>query len=282
MELPLVIGIGEYLWDMLPDGKKAGGAPVNFAFHASRHGAIGWAVSAVGNDALGDELVRTAEENGIDLCVSREDFPTGTVKVTLADGMPSYEICEDVAWDHIHVTPHAAQLAGAASAVCFGSLAQRSPDSRAAIRELVDMATSAALKVFDVNLRQSYYDAGIVKESLHLCNVLKINDEELEVLKPLLGYEGLGTDSVCSRLIRDYSLKMVILTAGDKFSSVYSPDGVSTIATPRVEVADTVGAGDAFAGAFVAAILNGASIAEAHELAVETAADVCMKQGAWV
>lgn len=280
--LPIVIGIGEYLWDLLPEGKKAGGAPVNFAFHASKHGTEGWAISVVGNDALGDELVRTAEEHGINLCVSRAAYPTGTVNVTLTDGIPSYEICEGVAWDHLTVSGRAAELASKASAVCFGTLAQRSAESRAAIRELIALVPQDALIVFDMNLRQNYYDGGLIKESLRLCNVLKINDEELEVVRPLLGLEGLAQDDACRRIMSDYSLKMLILTAGDRFSSVYTSDTVSTIATPKVVAVDTVGAGDSFTGTFVAAVLNGRSIAEAHASAVETAAEVCTKQGAWV
>jgi len=282
MKEPIVIGIGEYLWDMLPEGKKAGGAPVNFAFHASNHGVSGWAVSSVGKDELGFELIRTAREHGINLCVSQVDYPTGTVKVTLENGIPSYEICEGVAWDHLVVLPKAAQLAGRASAICFGSLAQRSAESRAAIRNTVSLAPAGALIVFDINLRQHFYDKLLIEESLQLCNVLKINDEELEVIKPMLGMEGLPAGESCRKLLADYSLKMVILTAGDKFSSVYSDTCESTLPTPKVEVVDTVGAGDSFTGAFVASIINGLSIEDAHRIAVQTAAQVCTKPGSWI
>ena len=176
MEKPVVIGVGEFLWDVLPDGKKAGGAPVNFAYHASQNGAEGWAVSAVGMDGLGDELVAAAKAYGINLEVSRVSWPTGTVQVHLKDGQPDYEICEGVAWDHIPVTENALGLARRSSAISFGTLAQRSRESRETTRMLVESCPADALKVYDINLRQNFWSKELIEMSLEMANVFKIND----------------------------------------------------------------------------------------------------------
>lgn len=281
MAKPVVIGIGEYLWDVLPTGKKAGGAPVNFAYHASQNGTEGWGVSAIGDDDLGKELLEVTKAHGINLAVSTVDYPTGTVQVTLKNGQPNYEICEGVAWDHISLSKEAIELAKKAAAISFGTLAQRSEESRKATAELISYAPADALIVYDINLRQHFYNKEVIEQSLKMANVLKINDEEIEVVKPMFGLEGKTYDEVCSYFLKEYGLVMLVLTGGDKFSSVYSVKGVSTIKTPKVEVVDTVGAGDAFSGAFIGSILNGKSIRQAHETAVETAAYVCTQAGAW-
>ena len=279
--IPIVIGIGEFLWDMLPSGKKAGGAPVNFAYHASQHGTEAWAVSAVGNDPLGRELCRVASDHGINMLVPIVDHPTGTVKVELMDGQPNFIISEDVAWDYIPLTPESLEKARHAAAVSFGTLAQRSPVSRATTRALVEAAPESALKVYDINLRQHYYSKDIIESSLEIANVLKINDDELERLKPMFCLEGFDQDRACTFLLQRYGLRMLVLTAGDRFSSVFTDDGVSTIPTPKVKVVDAVGAGDSFSGALVGSLLNGLDVAEAHRVAVETAAYVCTQAGAW-
>lgn len=277
---PVVVGIGELLWDMLPDGKKAGGAPVNFVYHATQLGADGYAVSAVGKDALGDEILRELEKAGIKYCIERTDYPTGHVKVTLKDGIPSYEIVEGVAWDHLKATPQAAALIEKADAVCFGTLALRNLESKQAVEELLSHAPQSALRFFDVNLRGSYYSRDLIDELLRKANVFKINDEEIVVLKNLFGLEG-GDDGVCHTLMERYGLKYLIFTAGEKYSVVYTPDEKSYLPTPKVEVADTVGAGDSFSGAFVYNILTGKTPAEAHEAAVKVSAFVSTRSGAW-
>lgn len=281
MSKPIVIGVGEYLWDILPTSKKAGGAPINFAYHASQNGAEGWGISAIGDDELGKELLEAAKANGINLSVSTVNYPTGTVQVTLVDGQPSYEICENVAWDHLVLSEEAISLAKRASAISFGTLAQRSEDSRDAIAELISYTPKDALIIYDINLRRHYYDKSIIEHSLLMANVLKINDEEIEIIKPIFSLEGKDYDEVCYFLMKKYDLSIVVLTGGDKFSSVYSPEGISTIKTPKVEVVDAVGAGDSFSGAFIGSILNGKTIREAHEIAVDTAAYVCTQAGAW-
>lgn len=278
---PIVIGIGEYLWDLLPTGKKAGGAPVNFAYHASQHGTEGWAISAVGKDELGDELLAVAEAHKINMEVSRIDYPTGTVKVTLCNGQPNYEICEGVAWDRIPLTEESINLAKRAKAISFGTLAQRGEVSRATTISLVQSAPKDALKVYDINLRQHFWSKELIESSLEMANVLKINDEELETLKPVFDIEEMDTNQACRYFMEKFSLNMLVLTAGDKFSSIYYGNEKSTIETPKVEVVDTVGAGDAFSGSLIGSLLMGKSIAEAHKEAVETAAYVCTQAGAW-
>lgn len=278
---PIVIGIGEYLWDVLPTGKKAGGAPVNFAYHASQHGTEGWAISAVGKDELGDELLEVTAAHKINMEVSRVDYPTGTVQVTLCNGQPNYEICEGVAWDYIPLTEESMNLAKKAKAISFGTLAQRHEVSRETTRALVQAAPVDALKVYDINLRQHFWSKELIEASLEMANVFKINDEELETLKPVFGLENMDTDQACRYFMEKFSLDMLVLTAGDKFSSIYYGNEKSTIETLRVEVVDAVGAGDAFSGSLIGSLLTGKSIKEAHKEAVETAAYVCTQAGAW-
>ena len=277
---PVIIGIGELLWDMLPEGKRAGGAPINFVYHATQLGARGYAVSAVGNDALGDEILAELEKSGIKYCVSRNGYPTGHVKVVLNDGIPSYDIVEGVAWDHLTASPEAEELVKRADAVCFGTLALRSPQSRAAVETLLSFAPERALRFFDVNLRGIYYSAELIDGLLKKANVFKINDEEINVLKELFRISG-TVDDICKTFIEKYGLKYMIFTAGDKFSAVYTPTEKSWLQTPKVKVADTVGAGDSFSGAFVYNILTGKSLAQAHKAAVDVAAFVSTKSGAW-
>lgn len=279
----LVTGIGEVLWDLLPDGRKIGGAPANFAYHISQFGLPGCVVSAVGHDSLGDEIVATVDSKDILNRIERTDFPTGTVKVEVdAAGIPQYDICSDVAWDHIPFTPKIEETAMRTRAVCFGSLAQRGEESRRTINRFLDIMPRGAdsLVVFDVNLRQSFYDREILAGSIGRCDTLKINDEELTVISQMLGCSGDNDIDCCRELINRFGLKILILTCGVNGSHVVTPDKVSFMPTPQVAVADTVGAGDSFTAAFTASILQGKSIAEAHKKAVDTSAYVCSRYGA--
>lgn len=277
----LVIGIGEALWDMLPEGKKLGGAPANFAFHAGQFGLESMAVSAIGLDPLGEEIAKELESHGLPFHLDRIDYPTGTVQVTLdSAGIPHYEIKEDVAWDNIPYTKELADLAGRAEAVCFGSLAQRSPVSRETIGWFLDAVPEDCLKVFDINLRQSFYSKEVIEDSLRRCDILKINDEELEIVDKMFNLPDIPLEDRCRYIINEYGLKMLILTCGVNGSHVFASDTSSFIETPKVEVADTVGAGDSFTGAFIASILKGKSIREAHEAAVKVSAFVCTQSGA--
>ena len=280
MSRTTVVGIGELLWDIFPTGKRAGGAPANFVYHACAQGMQGYAVSAVGNDNLGRELLEVLAQNHIQYLCEKVNYPTGQVQVTLQNGQPSYNIVENVAWDHIPLTKQSLELVQNAQAVCFGSLALRHPESRKTILSLLEHTPHHAIRFFDVNLRQHYYSKELIEQLLQHANVLKINDEELVVLSDLFELTG-SEDEKCQTLLKKYQLRYLVLTAGEKYSVIYTPDEVSRLQTPRVEVADTVGAGDSFSGAFVASILAGKTLRQAHEQAVQTAAFVCTKTGAW-
>lgn len=278
-----VIGMGEALWDCLPEGRKIGGAPANFAYHAAQFGLQSVAVSAVGHDALGQEILDTFSQKGLSYYLPQVSFPTGTVQVTLDEqGVPQYDICENVAWDNIPYTDELDALARQTRAVCFGSLAQRNEVSRKTIRRFLTTMpqTSDTLRVFDINLRQHFYSKEILEESFRLCNVLKINDEELVIVQRMFGYEGLHEEDTCKKLISDFGLKLLILTCGTNGSYVFDKDAVSFMPTPKVKVADTVGAGDSFTGSFVAQLLLGKTVREAHETAVRVSAFVCTQNGA--
>lgn len=275
--------MGEALWDMLPEGKQLGGAPANFAYHVSQFGLESRVVSAVGQDKLGTEILDSFRVRQLASLIETVPYPTGTVQVELdAAGVPCYNIKEGVAWDNIPYTPTLDELARHTGAVCFGSLAQRSVVSRETIHRFLDVvaATSDTLRIFDINLRQSFYTKDIICDSLRRCNVLKINDEELVAVSRMFGYPGIDLQDKCWILLAKYNLKMLILTCGVNGSYVFTPGEVSFVETPKVQVADTVGAGDSFTAAFTAAILRGRSVKDAHKLAVETSAYVCTQQGA--
>ena len=238
-----VVGLGEALWDVLPEGKKLGGAPANFAYHAGQFGLNTLAVSALGEDALA-------------------------------------EIKENVAWDNIPYTPEIAEVAKNCRAVCFGSLAQRNVVSWSTIRQFLDDTPADCLKIFDINLRQQFYSKNVIEESFKRCNILKINDEELVVIKRMYDYSDLDMRGICEKILADYHLKMLVLTCGTNGSYVFAPGLTSFQDTPKVEVADTVGAGDSFTGSFCAAILNGKAMEEAHRIAVQVSAYVCTQKGA--
>lgn len=278
---PYIVGLGEVLWDVLPEGKQLGGAPANFAYHVSQFGHDALAISAVGNDALGDETLEALNARHLQHLMPRVDYPTGTVQVTLDDdGIPTYVIREGVAWDNIPFTAELEDVAQNTRAVCFGSLAQRSPVSRATIQAFLNAMPKDSLKIFDINLRQNFYNKEIIREALMACNILKINDEELVLIGRLFGYPGLDIENKCWLLLGKYNLDMLVLTCGVNGSYVFTPGSVSFQETPTVEVADTVGAGDSFTGTFVSGLLAGKSIEETHRLAVDVSAYVCTCKGA--
>ncbi len=278
-----VVGIGEVLWDVLPEGKKLGGAPANFACHVSRFGLNGLVISAVGKDKLGDEIIDVFNQKRLEYQLEKTDFPTGTVEVTLDNaGIPQYDIKENVAWDTIPFTEEIRMIASHTRAVCFGSLAQRSQNSRRSINAFLDSMPDSedSLKVFDINLRQNFYSEEIVRESLSKCNILKINDEELLIVKDLLSLRGRSQEELCNELMALGNLRMLILTCGTKGSMVFSQEGISVLGTPTVQVADTVGAGDSFTAAFISSLIKGKTVREAHQTAVNVSAYVCTQQGA--
>lgn len=275
-----VVGLGEILWDIFPERKVLGGAPANFAYHVSQFGFNGYAVSAIGNDLLGKEILKSLEEKELNYLIEQTDFPTGIVKVQLdGRGIPTYEITENVAWDNIPFTTRLENLAKNTTTVCFGSLAQRNEVSRATIHKFLDLMPADSLKVFDINLRLKYFSKDIIIDSLNKASALKINDEEIVKIAEI--FELQGTDEeLCQQLLDKYKLKFLILTKGTRGSYVLTPYEKSFLATPKVTIADTVGAGDSFTAAFVASYLNGRSIAQSHQLAVEVSAYVCQQHGA--
>ena len=279
----MIVGLGEALWDVLPEGKKIGGAPANFAYHVSQFGFNSRVVSAVGDDKLGNEILDNFSEKNLNFLIEKVPYPTGTVQVELDDeGIPCYDIKEGVAWDNIPFTPALEELAKQTRAVCFGSLAQRSVVSRETIDKFLDAMPddNGQLRIFDINLRQNFYTKEILCNSMERCNILKINDEELVTVSRMFGYPGIDLQDKCWILLAKYNLKMLILTCGVNGSYVFTPGEISFVETPKVEVADTVGAGDSFTATFVAAILKGKKVSDAHKLAVEASAYVCTQNGA--
>ena len=280
---PLVVGIGELLWDLLPDGRQMGGAPANFAFHARALGTSSVIISAVGDDRSGREILAELERRGLDRggIAIVNDAPTGTVTVGLdAGGIPQYTIHEGVAWDVIPWTADLRDLAARADAVCFGTLAQRSPVTRATVGAFLDATRPDCLRVFDLNLRQSYFSRDIVAGLLERSTVLKLNDEELETVARMLSLPGSETRALAG-LLEAFPLALIALTKGRAGSRLFGR-GVDHI-TPGypVETADTVGAGDAFTAALVAGLLKKKNWEEIGERANRIAAYVCSRKGAW-
>lgn len=277
-----IAGIGDILWDCFPEGRKIGGAPANFAYYMKQFGFESLMISAVGEDELGAEIHETLDRIGLDHLLQTVDYPTGTVMIELDEnGIPSYRIIENVSYDNISYTEQIDQIAKKCTVLCFGTLAQRNSVSRDSIRRFLQAMpqTDETYKVFDINLRQNFYDKEIVAESLRLCNVFKVNDEELAVVKDMFGYSGDDDQEVCRQILSDWDLKYLILTCGTSGSYVYADGEESFLPTPEVEVADTVGAGDSFIGTFMALILKGATVKEAHKLAVAVSAYVCTQYG---
>jgi fructokinase len=277
-----VVGLGEILWDMFPDGKQLGGAPANFAFHAQCLGASGSVVSAVGDDELGREILARLDAMGLDRSHVAVDAgrPTGTVTVALdAGGKPQYTINEHVAWDCIPASDDVLNLARRADAVCFGSLAQRATVSRTTIRAFLAALRPQCIRLFDINLRKPFIDRQAIVESLSLTDVLKLSDDELPVLAGLLDLPGAETEFLAAVIDR-FGLDMVILTKGSHGSRLCTPKSDCSRAGIRTVVADTVGAGDSFNAAVVMGLLAGHDIERINDSANRLAAFVCSQKGA--
>ena len=263
MKNGMIVGMGEALWDVLPEGKKIGGAPANFAYNVSQFGLPSCVVSAVGDDPLGHEIIENFTEKELNLLIAEVPYPTGVVNVEIdAAGVPQYDIKENVAWDNIPYTEELRDVARRTRAVCFGSLAQRNIVSRETVNAFLDdmPKDDGTLVVFDVNLRQSFYTPEILCNSMKRCNILKINDEELVTVSRMFGYPGIDLQDKCWILLGKYNLKMLILTCGINGSYVFTPGNVSF--QP------------------IAGIIKGLPVTEAHSLAVRTSAYVCTCQGA--
>jgi len=279
---PIAVGLGEVLWDLLPAGKQLGGAPANFAFHAQQIGARGVVVSAVGRDALGEEIKARLAQLGLSSNLHLSDLPTGTVSVKLdAAGVPSYVIHQPVAWDELRDAGNVTAVAAKADVVCFGSLAQRSLASRATIHAfLAATRRDECLRVFDINLRQDFYSESVIRESLDLAGVFKLNDQELPVVAGLLGLpaeEAKFADAILSRLP---SLRVIALTRGAKGSALFTRDETNQHPGVPATLADTVGAGDAFTAAVAIGLLQGRDLEEINAVANRLASYVCTQPGA--
>jgi fructokinase len=280
---PVVVGLGEALWDVLPDADHFGGAPANVALHAAALGAESWLVSAVGQDARGDAALARLDGAGVrrDTVARLGDHPTGVVRVTLdAAGHPVYDIAAESAWDYVPWSVAVQQVAERADAVAFGSLAQRSPTSRATIRRAVATTRSASWRLFDVNLRQRYYDADVLAESMELANAVKLNEEELPVVSQLCGVADGPPLHQLRALCDRFALRLAALTRGPCGAVLVTPNEVCESTAPPTVVADTVGAGDAFTATLLIGILAGRALDEVSRRANAVAAYVCSQPGA--
>lgn len=278
-----ITGLGELLWDILPEGPRLGGAPANFIYNISRFGLNSTLVSAIGNDEAGSLAVEELNKLEVPGFLATVPHPTGKVDVNLdGAGVPVYDIRKPAAWDLIPMGTALRRLAHRTTVACFGTLAQRSPVSRATINMFLDTMPDGRgrLKVFDINLRSDYYSKEVIVQSLMRCNILKINNIELSEVAAMLGYKSVHPEEICHRLMHDYSLECLALTCGESGSYIFGKSTMSYLPAPKVKVEDTVGAGDSFTAAMIASLLRGESIEEAHRLAVEVSAFVCTQKGA--
>ncbi len=278
----IIVGIGEILWDIFPEGKKLGGAPANFAYHAQELGARSFVVSAVGDDELGKELFEQLEYIGLSkkyIAVLKQ-HPTGTVTVKLDfHGNPEFTIHENVAWDYIPYSSKLEKLAKTADAVCFGTLAQRSEVSRQTLRSFLKSTTRNCLRIYDINIRQNFYSVDIIRESLLLSHCLKLNEKELPIVAEMFSLRG-SEDEILKTLIREFNLKIVTLTKGEKGSKLVTADEYSILESSQVNVEDTVGAGDSFTAALAVGLLKNLPLKIIHRNANILASYVCSQKGA--
>jgi len=277
-----VVGIGEILWDIFPDGRQLGGAPANVAYHAQALGSSGIIVSSVGNDEPGKEIITHLEQLKLDCNFISVDpvHSTGLVTVSLNEnGLPGYIIHENAAWDFIKPDERLMKLAGRTDAVCFGSLCQRSDVSGNTVRQFIASTKSGCIKVFDINLRQSFWNKNLIHEMLEMSDILKLNDEELKTLGDLFNITGSETEKLI-HLCNKYSLGLIALTKGEKGSRLFAKNKDSVHPGFPVQIADTVGAGDSFTAALILGLLHGKNPDEINEHANRVACFVCSQKGA--
>jgi fructokinase len=278
-----VIGLGEILWDVLPSGKQLGGAPSNFAYISTLLGSEGIVASRIGNDSLGSEAVQRLTALGVTTAFVQCDVthPTGTVQVKLDHaGQPNFEIAEDVAWDFLEWTSDWQALAAKADAICFGSLAQRTEVSRATIRRFLGAAEKKAVRVFDVNLRQAFFSKELLTESMKLADIVKLNHEELPRIMQLFGLSHRDEIASVDALMDLHRLKLICVTRGCRGSLLVSQSGLNEHSGYRIQVADAIGAGDAFTAGLVQEYMRGSSLPEMNETANRVGAWVASQVGA--
>lgn len=281
--LPLVIGLGELLWDCFGDERRPGGAPANVAFQANQLGCRGTVVTRVGQDALGTELLNflTQQQLSTEYVQIDETFPTGTVTVEFSDANdPQYTIHEQVAWDHLQFNEELAELMQQAQAVCFGTLAQREEDSRESIHQCLAATNSDCLVVYDINLRQKYYDRRWIERSLTAAKIVKLNQDEVQILSELLTISAENLQIFADHLQQEYGVTAVCITRGAEGCLIYADNQQYEIPGSPVEVADAVGAGDAFTAALISRRLLGWSWEQAALFANRVGGLVASKAGA--
>lgn len=281
MKKLIIAGIGELLWDVLPEAEVIGGAPVNFAYHVTALGEKGLPISTIGRDTRGERALAELQKRGVDtsaISIS-DEYPTGYVIAEVdKEGKASYNFPDEVAWDYLVLNEYAANLRMNLDAVCFGSLAQRSEHSRRVIYNFLDALRPETVKVFDINFRQDFYSRQVIESSLQRTDILKLNEEELPVLARLLDLQEPG-DRCLPLLIKKYHLKMTILSMGDSGSLLLTPDSSSKHSGIVTHVQDTIGAGDSFTAAATIGYLQGLSLDDINEQANRVAAYVCSQQG---
>jgi fructokinase len=275
-----IVGLGEILWDLLPDGKRLGGAPANFAYVANALGNDGIILSRVGDDAPGREILEELKAKNLSTGQIQidADRPTGGVSVSLEDGQPNYKIHENSAWDYMKLSDDWREIALETDAICFGSLAQRTRASRHTIREVVNL--TKRLRIFDVNLRQHFFTSNIVRKSLYVANVVKLNQEELRVVAEMFEIKKLNPVKAAKDLISIFGLKLVCITRGADGSLLVRKNEFSEHAGLKIEVVDAIGAGDAFTAALAHGLLRGWNLDKINEFANRIGAFVASQTGA--
>ena len=279
----VVVGLGELLWDVFASGKQLGGAPANFAYVTSVLGDRGIVASRVGNDELGTEARQRLSELGLECQHVQRDaeHATGTVQVCVdASGQPKFEIKESVAWDFIGWSSDYEGLARQADAVCFGSLAQRSPESRSTITRFLAALPESSTKVFDVNLRQNFFSAEIVRQSLHFADIVKLNHEELPRVMELAGLRYSEMRAAMKTMLDAFDLKLICVTRGENGSILRTREAMDEHSGLKIQVKDTVGAGDAFTAGLVHCYLRRTSLKIMNEVANQMGAWVASNVGA--
>ena len=277
-----IAGIGELLWDVLPDAEQLGGAPINFAYHVSALGAEAVAISTIGSDNRGEKALKELQNRGVNTSYISvlDQFDTGYVTARVdGKGVATYAFPDDVAWDHLAINPAAQQCAAKLKAICFGTLAQRSESSRSSIQQYLGTTSEKTLKVYDLNLRQNFYNREIIENSLKMCTVLKLNDDELTVISSLFLLNGAEYEQMES-LRKHFDLELVILTKGSNGSILITKDDISRHQGIDTEVVDTIGGGDSFTAAVVTGLLRNKTLDEINEKANRLAAYVCGQPGA--
>lgn len=276
-----IVGIGEVLFDILPNGEKmCGGAPANFAYILTQLGNDGIIASRIGNDTDGAELLQNLSRKSVDISQIQKDaeHSTGSVKVSMQNGQPNYVITENVAWDFIEISEDWRDLAKKCDAVCFGSLAQRNSVSRETIYGFVNLTQS--LRVFDVNLRQKYFSKQILQDSFRLANVVKMNHEELPQIVKMFDIKTENQIESAKELLEKFALKLICVTRGGNGSLLLTQNEISEHKGLKIKIADTIGAGDAFTAAMTDGLLRGLDLHEINEKANKIGAFVASNFGA--